>query len=215
MLELENTATELIEGEKNLRRAFGGFWRLLEGDLVGRLVGEVERERERAAREEGGTIGTGAGASRAGTAGMEGDAEGGGAGTGDMMDGIEGFEGEEFKTEERGDSPYQHRHDEPPLPYLHKLFISPTPLPLPPTTSMPGTSSAGTTPPKNILTPHTQMESLEWSLGVLRELADDGREYVERLQEIRDGLGRARSIRKVVWTECRLRALEDMDKEVV
>jgi len=33
-------------------------------------------------------------------------------------------------------------------------------------------------------------DGLEKSVGSLRELEDDGREYVERLEEIREGLGR-------------------------
>ncbi|KAJ7169566.1 hypothetical protein C8R46DRAFT_1162360 [Mycena filopes] len=48
--------------------------------------------------------------------------------------------------------------------------------------------------------PETQLEGLEKSLSTLRELQDDGREYTERLEEIREGLGDVRAQRNVIWT---------------
>ncbi|KAJ8514936.1 hypothetical protein ONZ45_g7571 [Pleurotus djamor] len=53
--------------------------------------------------------------------------------------------------------------------------------------------------------PESQLDSLEKSLAVLRDLQDDGREYVERLEEIREGLGDVRAERNVVWNMVRLR----------
>lgn len=84
------------------------------------------------------------------------------------------------------------------LPPLHRLFITTQPIMLP----------GGEPRP---LLPQNQAESLEWSLGVLRELADDGREYTERLEEIREGLAQARAVRKAVWTACREAALDEME----
>ncbi|TFK20167.1 hypothetical protein FA15DRAFT_625837 [Coprinopsis marcescibilis] len=58
--------------------------------------------------------------------------------------------------------------------------------------------------------PERQLESLEKSLATLRELQDDGREYVERLQEIREGLGDVRAQRNVIWDVVRERAIQEM-----
>ena len=40
---------------------------------------------------------------------------------------------------------------------------------------------------------------LENAIAVIKELQDDGREYVERLEEIREGLGDVRAQRNVIW----------------
>ncbi|KAJ7042559.1 hypothetical protein C8F04DRAFT_1076313 [Mycena alexandri] len=61
--------------------------------------------------------------------------------------------------------------------------------------------------------PESQLEGLEKSLSTLRELQDDGREYTERLEEIREGLGDVRAQRNVIWTFVRERAVEEL-KEV-
>jgi uncharacterized coiled-coil DUF342 family protein len=55
-----------------------------------------------------------------------------------------------------------------------------------------------------------QLESLEKSLATLRELQDDGREYVERLQEIREGLGEVRAQRNGIWDMVRERVVLEM-----
>jgi len=81
---------------------------------------------------------------------------------------------------------------------VQKLFISPASVPLP------GPE------PRTFLAPKSQIESFQWALGVLRELADDGREYTGRLEQIRDGLGNAGGLRGAVWRECRVEALEEM-----
>ncbi|KAI0307999.1 hypothetical protein B0F90DRAFT_1807333 [Multifurca ochricompacta] len=48
--------------------------------------------------------------------------------------------------------------------------------------------------------PDMQRENLEKSLSTLRELQDDVREYVERLEEIRESLGDIRAQRDEIWT---------------
>ncbi|KAJ7630633.1 hypothetical protein FB45DRAFT_833306 [Roridomyces roridus] len=58
--------------------------------------------------------------------------------------------------------------------------------------------------------PETQLESLEKSLSTLRELQDDGREYTERLEEIREGLGDVRAQRNGIWTFVREKAVEEL-----
>jgi hypothetical protein len=58
--------------------------------------------------------------------------------------------------------------------------------------------------------PEMQLESLEKSLATLRELQDDGREYVERLQEIREGLGDIRSQRDSIWNVVRERGVKEL-----
>ncbi|KAJ7102240.1 hypothetical protein B0H15DRAFT_875557 [Mycena belliarum] len=60
--------------------------------------------------------------------------------------------------------------------------------------------------------PETQREGLEKSLATLRELQDDGREYTERLEEIREGLGDVRTQRDGVWTFVRERAVEELQE---
>ncbi|TEB39366.1 hypothetical protein FA13DRAFT_1725355 [Coprinellus micaceus] len=55
-----------------------------------------------------------------------------------------------------------------------------------------------------------QMETLEKSLAALRELQDDGREYVERLQEIREGLGDVKAQRNIIWDVVRERAIKEL-----
>ena len=55
-----------------------------------------------------------------------------------------------------------------------------------------------------------QMETLEKSLASLRELQDDGREYVERLQEIREGLGDVKAQRNIIWDVVRERAIKEL-----
>ncbi|KAJ7919118.1 hypothetical protein B0H13DRAFT_1606455 [Mycena leptocephala] len=61
--------------------------------------------------------------------------------------------------------------------------------------------------------PETQLEGLEKSLSTLRELQDDGREYTERLEEIREGLGDVRAQRNGIWGFVREKAVEEL-KEV-
>lgn len=58
-----------------------------------------------------------------------------------------------------------------------------------------------------------QLENFEWCLSVMRELADDGKEYLSRLEEIRNGLGEASAVRQSVWNACRTSALEEMTQE--
>lgn len=53
-------------------------------------------------------------------------------------------------------------------------------------------------------------ETLERSLCALRELQDDGREYVERLQEIREGLGDVKAQRNIIWDVVRERAIKEL-----
>jgi len=104
----------------------------------------------------------------------------------------DGSHSPELEDEDGGDSRRPTYH-----PPLHRLFVTPSDIPLGPE-------------PRTLLSPSSQLESLEWAIGVLRELADDGKEYTSRLEEIRDGLGHARSVRGVVWRECRTEALDEM-----
>ncbi|KAF5355655.1 hypothetical protein D9756_004217 [Leucocoprinus leucothites] len=63
--------------------------------------------------------------------------------------------------------------------------------------------------------PETQLESLQKSILLLRELQDNGREYVERLQEIREGLGGIRAQRNTVWDVVRERAVKELQDVAV
>lgn len=60
--------------------------------------------------------------------------------------------------------------------------------------------------------PDVQQENLEKSLAQLRDLQDDQREYVERLEEIRDTLGEVRLQRDAVWGVVRRKAIEELEQ---
>jgi hypothetical protein len=64
--------------------------------------------------------------------------------------------------------------------------------------------------PSQFATVEAQHENLEKSLAALRELQDDNREYVERLQEIREGLGEARAHRNIAWDFVRESAIREL-----
>ncbi|KAJ3576138.1 hypothetical protein NP233_g640 [Leucocoprinus birnbaumii] len=63
--------------------------------------------------------------------------------------------------------------------------------------------------------PETQLESLQKSILLLRELQDNGREYVERLEEVREGLGDIRAQRNAVWDTVRDRAVKELQDVAV
>ncbi|KZT19389.1 hypothetical protein NEOLEDRAFT_1102312 [Neolentinus lepideus HHB14362 ss-1] len=64
--------------------------------------------------------------------------------------------------------------------------------------------------PSYFAPPEMQLENLEKSLASLRELLDDGREYIERLEEIREGLGEVKNQRNAVWDMVRERAIKEL-----
>jgi hypothetical protein len=66
--------------------------------------------------------------------------------------------------------------------------------------------------PSHFVHEDTQRENLEKSLSTLRELQDDVREYVERLEEIRESLGDIRAQRDEVWTMVRASALQELQR---
>ncbi|KAF9498047.1 hypothetical protein BDN71DRAFT_1487720 [Pleurotus eryngii] len=87
-------------------------------------------------------------------------------------------------------------------PAANKIFIAPShPNGVPPLHE-----------PSHFSSPESQLESLEKSLATLRDLQDDGREYVERLQEIREGLGDVRADRNVIWDMVRERAIRELQE---
>jgi len=50
-------------------------------------------------------------------------------------------------------------------------------------------------------------------VGVLQELQDDSREYVDRLEEIREGIGSALCQRDALWSLIREKALSEMKEQ--
>jgi len=85
------------------------------------------------------------------------------------------------------------------IPPTHKIFLTSYP---PDMTSNEDSSQ--------LLNPETQLATLEKNLAMLRDLQDDGREYAERLAEIRDGLGEVRAQRNVIWNLVRERAVLEL-----
>jgi hypothetical protein len=67
--------------------------------------------------------------------------------------------------------------------------------------------------PSHFASPEGQLERLEKALATLRELQDDGREYVERLEEIREGLSSVRAQRDVIWRIVRETAIKELQDE--
>jgi len=106
---------------------------------------------------------------------------------------------DEEEEEEDGDEAQRRLARAPDLtPPVHKLFLKPY--------------INGAIPPSHFSHPETQRDSLEKSLACLRELQDDGREYVERLEEIREGLGNVRAQRNGVWDMIRERAITELQE---
>jgi hypothetical protein len=84
-------------------------------------------------------------------------------------------------------------------PAVHKLFLPTYPV----------------SDPSQFTSPEMQMETLDKALATLRELQDDVREYVERLQEIREGLGDIRAQRNNVWEMVREKAVKELHTEAM
>jgi len=86
-------------------------------------------------------------------------------------------------------------------PSTHKIFLLSYPPGVPPSHD-----------PSHFASPEQQMNTLEKNLAILRELQDDGREYVERLHEIREGLGEVRMQRDIIWNLVRERAVKELQE---
>ena len=85
-------------------------------------------------------------------------------------------------------------------PPLDNLFLTP----------FPPNGTPAMFEPSHFGSPQMQLENLEKSIGALRELSDDSREYIERLAEIREDLGDVRRQRDLVWKKVRENALEEL-----
>jgi hypothetical protein len=91
-------------------------------------------------------------------------------------------------------------------PAAHRLFVS---------SVEPGPGGAVHEPSafaggEGLAPPEAQVEMLEKAISHLRDLEDDGREYVERLEEIREGLGDVRAQRDTVWRMVRTQAVREL-----
>lgn len=84
-------------------------------------------------------------------------------------------------------------------PAIHKVFLSERGPP-------------AVFEPSHFVTPEAQLDRLEKSVAIIRELEDDGREYVERLEEIREGLGDVRAQRNVIWDMVREHAVKELQE---
>jgi hypothetical protein len=108
-------------------------------------------------------------------------------------------EDEDNAPEEQGDREGRLARVPDLTPVIHKLFLLSHPNGAPPVFEQ-----------SHFASPEMQLDSLEKSLAALRELQDDGREYVERLQEIREGLGDVRAQREGIWDLVRERAIAEL-----
>lgn len=95
------------------------------------------------------------------------------------------------------------------LPATHKIFLTPPGAQgIPPSAdgeALEGEAEMSGAPLE------VQEETMVKSLATLRELLDDGREYVERLGEIRNGIGEMKSQRDVVWDVVRTNAIKELE----
>lgn len=87
-------------------------------------------------------------------------------------------------------------------PSAHRLFITP----------YQNGNGAGYDP-STFAHPEAQVEMLEKSVSQLRELEDDTREYVERLEEIRESLGEVQAQRDLVWRVVRTNAVRELQAQ--
>lgn len=115
----------------------------------------------------------------------------------------------EDEDEADGDDPRTRRVARAPdlTPTTHKIFLN--------TTHHPNGHLGDAGLPyegSHFTSSERQQEAMDKALASLREMQDDGREYVERLQEIREGLGDVRAQRNVVWDLVRERAIQEMQE---
>lgn len=89
-------------------------------------------------------------------------------------------------------------------PSTHKIFLTAFP---------PGVSSE--MDPSQFSVAENHLSTMEKSLAILRELQDDGREYVERLSEVREGLGEVRAQRNIIWNMVRERAVKELQETAI
>lgn len=106
---------------------------------------------------------------------------------------------EEYEEEGADEDERDRRYSSAPdlTPAIHKLFLSERGPP-------------AVFEPSHFVTPEAQLDRLEKSVAIIRELQDDGREYVERLEEIREGLGDVRAQRNVIWDMVREHAVKEL-----
>lgn len=94
-------------------------------------------------------------------------------------------------------------------PPTHKVF-----LPEPEDTSDQALQQAPPAPVNSAqaqaAAPSEKEKRLESAIAVIKELQDDGREYVERLEEIREGLGDVRAQRDVIWNMIRENSVKEL-----
>ncbi|EPQ60968.1 hypothetical protein GLOTRDRAFT_53595 [Gloeophyllum trabeum ATCC 11539] len=109
--------------------------------------------------------------------------------------------------------PQDEPEDEDQDPLQRRLTRAPDLTPAPHKIFLMSYTNGGAPPvsdPSHFAPPDMQLDNLEKSLASLRELLDDGREYIERLEEIREGLGEVKNQRNAVWDMVRERAIKEL-----
>ncbi|KAG8998808.1 hypothetical protein FRB90_012230, partial [Tulasnella sp. 427] len=186
--QLGRTTTEFIEGEGALRIALGALWRAAALDNKH----PPPSPDDSAAEGSSGSPGQSMDVESVQLAGAQEDPEVAPNGDIQMLPGEAGQQ-QPIKT-----------HEElliSSLSPLRQLFISTAPVTVP----------VDGAPHDATLASASQLESFEWALNVLRDLTDDTREYMDRLEEIREHTGKAGAVRKDVWRVIKQKALDELD----
>ncbi|KAG8978135.1 hypothetical protein FRC05_011251 [Tulasnella sp. 425] len=183
---LGRTATEFIEGEGALRIALGALWQATAIDNKYSPSSNDDTAAEGSPRQS-----------------MEVESVKHGSGARDEPDAPLDNPDVQMSSGEHGQQQPAKTQEEllvASLSPLRQLFISTTPVTVP----VDGAPNA-------TLASASQLESFEWAINVLRDLTDDTREYMDRLEEVRELTGKAGAVRKDVWRVIKEKALEELE----
>lgn len=193
---LERSASELIQSEIALTRALGRFWAAVsETDHISAKNQRHEYLKEQQARHQ----------------------------EQQRLQEIRARLREPFPTEPNPYSNGMHidsdmlplAGDLPPNPSLHDSISSRDCLlglfTLPTSIRLEYPAGPGGTAEVISLTPANQTEIVSRSIVNIRELQEDSKECMERLEEIREMLGKVKGLRDSVWNIVRSKAIEEME----
>ncbi|PVF98841.1 hypothetical protein CPB86DRAFT_732209 [Serendipita vermifera] len=190
---LERSASELIQSEIALTRALGRFWTALT-ESANKMAKEQRHEILKDYRKKA--------ADHRGRMDI------------DNPDGLAIVNGTDESTVNSAVAAF------PPIPdqYLAELDSCTTRnvimrmFTLPSNMRLDYTTQAGTQEVISVIPQH-QVELVTRSMHAIRELQEDSKECMERLEEIREMLGKVKGLRDAVWAIMRSRAIAEMENE--